>query len=86
MHTIMQDERHYAVNIIKECSIKSREFKQWNMASQLMTKPLLSYLLAEDITHPTTLFNLFNEKNDLAENLFLKVRDHYLTVPSYQLT
>ena len=85
MNDILQDSRHHTIKIIKEGTISERQFKQWNMASQLMTRSVLGYFLTQKISPNNCLFNIFDGKGELAENLFIKVRDSFLLPPSYSL-
>lgn len=85
MAMIEKDSRHHSINILKQHEIEKRQFKQWNMASQFMTKSLMSYILAEQISFPTKLTNLFLEREGLAENMMIKIRDRFLVDPKYSL-
>ncbi len=86
MHQIHQDERHYSLNIIKEEYLEQREFSNWAMATQLMTKSHLKLFLPEEhIDEPVGLPSLVNKTNhrDLINSLFIRVRDNLLLPRSY---
>lgn len=83
MRYIEKDSRHHSIRIIKENPIKERQFKDWNMASQMVTGSYLNYFLPKKLDYPVNLPNIFCDETDMAKQLFMKVRDHFLVPANY---